>query len=60
MSKTTDAAIDFENYLKEIHSKHYMGTDDDMPDAFENWLVDLSSEDLEVIKQAYEIIRKFK
>ena len=28
----------FEDYLKNIHSEGYMGTDDDMPDAFEKWL----------------------
>ena len=28
----------FEEYLKEKHSETYMGTDDSMPEAFENWL----------------------
>ena len=28
----------FEEYLKSIHAETYTGTDDDMPDAFENWL----------------------
>ena len=27
----------FEDYLKEIHAIDYHGTDDDMPDAFEEW-----------------------
>ena len=28
----------FEEYLKETHAKQYHGTDDDMPDCFEEWL----------------------
>lgn len=36
----------FEDYLKEIHAKEYMGTDDDMPDAFDDWLGDLSVDDM--------------
>ncbi len=35
----------FEEYLKEIHAKNYMGTDDDMPDEFDNWLGSLDGED---------------
>lgn len=27
--------------LEEIHAKDYMGTDDDMPEAFEAWIVSL-------------------
>lgn len=32
----------FENYLKNKHAEEYMGTDDDMPDAFDSWLGDLN------------------
>lgn len=32
----------FEEFLKELHVEHYIGTDDNMPEAFENWLSDLS------------------
>jgi len=28
----------FEQYLQEIHAKDYQGLDDDMPDAFDDWL----------------------
>lgn len=28
----------FEEYLQEVFSKSYMGTDDDMPDRFDHWL----------------------
>lgn len=27
----------FEDFLMSKHSENYMGTDDDMPDAFSNW-----------------------
>lgn len=30
----------FEEYLMGIHGKDYIGTDDDMPDDFERWLMD--------------------
>lgn len=28
----------FEDFLKDTHSSDYMGTDDDMQEAFEKWL----------------------
>lgn len=28
----------FEEFLKELHAATYAGTDDAMPDAFDNWL----------------------
>lgn len=31
----------FEDYLQDIHSKNYHGTDDDMPDAYEKWVCEL-------------------
>jgi hypothetical protein len=31
-----------EDVLKEAHAKDYIGLDDDMPDAYEAWLEDLS------------------
>ena len=31
----------FEIFLTEIHAKDYHGCDDDMPDAFNDWLCDL-------------------
>lgn len=36
----------FEEYLQDIHSKHYSGTDDDMPEAFESWLCDIDIDTL--------------
>lgn len=35
-----------EEILKEEHAKDYHGTDDDMPDAYEGWLEDLSVSEL--------------
>lgn len=43
----------FENYLQNIHSVIYGGTDDDMPDAFENWLSNLDGEDYMRYGQLY-------
>ena len=31
----------FEDFLKDKHSENYTGTDDDMPDNYENWLSSL-------------------
>ena len=31
----------FENYLSEMHMQNYRGIDDDAPEAFSNWLVNL-------------------
>lgn len=40
----------FEDFLKEQHAEEYMGTDDDMPEAFENWMANLDVQ--EVIEYA--------
>lgn len=43
-----------EDKLKEEHAKDYHGTDDDMPDAFESWLEDLSGQELyELLKDSF-------
>jgi len=36
--------LTFEEYLQEVHAKEYIGTDDDMPDAFNDWLIELGSD----------------
>ena len=36
----------FKEYLELKHSEHYMGTDDDMPDRFEAWVIDLDFDEL--------------
>lgn len=38
-----------EEKLKEAHAKDYHGTDDDMPDAYEDWLMGLSLKELKEI-----------
>lgn len=35
-----------EEKLQEVHAGSYMGTDDDMPDEYENWLMELDLDDL--------------
>lgn len=35
--------------LKDAHAKEYHGTDDDMPDAYEDWLMDLDLDSLKTI-----------
>lgn len=32
--------------LKHIHAEQYSGTDDEMPDNFENWVYDLTSTEI--------------
>ena len=36
-----------EDTLRDIHAENYSGTDDDMPEAYEKWLMDLTVMDLE-------------
>lgn len=44
--------IDFEGYLTNKHAEQYTGLDDEMPDDYEAWLVDLDIDT--VIKLANE------
>ena len=37
--------MSFIELLKERHAKNYHGTDDDMPDAFDSWLVELDADE---------------
>jgi len=36
-----------EQHLMDIHGENYIGTDDDMPDNFEKWLMNLTVFDLD-------------
>jgi hypothetical protein len=36
----------FEEYLKDVFFEQYHGTDDDSPDAFDNWLSNLDVDEL--------------
>lgn len=40
---------DQETKLKDEHAKDYHGTDDDMPDAYEGWLENLSLDEMKQI-----------
>jgi hypothetical protein len=56
----------FEDYLQEFHAEDYHGTDDDMPDHFDDWLGSLDGEDyiiladkaLEQERAKFEAFRK--
>ncbi len=37
----TNTYKDFEDFLKDKHAEDYHGTDDDMPDAFDDWMGNL-------------------
>ena len=43
----------FEDFLGDYHSKDYMGTDDDMPDAYEAWLGELEVDHLIKLADIY-------
>ena len=36
----------FEDYLQEKHADQYVGLDDDMPDDFNDWLMNLDVDEL--------------
>lgn len=36
--------ISFEEFVAKIHAKNYMGTDDDMPNHFDDWISDRDSD----------------
>lgn len=43
----------FEEYLKEIHAQNYTDTDDDMPDAFDNWFSEVDTFRLSIYADRY-------
>ena len=50
----------FEDYLHEIHAKHYTGTDDHMSGAFGLWLKNLHVDVLMIYADAYGEIKKLE
>lgn len=46
MSLSSMERKSFEEILKEFHAKQYIGTDDEMPDAFDSWLENLDMDTL--------------
>lgn len=50
---------DFEDYLQTKHAEQYHGLDDNMPDDYEEWLSNLSSDEWIFYAQKYaDIIKK--
>ncbi len=43
----------FEEYLKAKHTDDYMGTNDDMQDAFDTWLENLDTSDVMMYAETY-------
>lgn len=50
----------FIDFLKEIHAKTYLGTDDNMPDAFEAWLSSMDTEHIMYFAEEALNIQKVK
>ena len=48
----------FESFLQDKHGDQYIGLDDDMPDDYENWLMNLDIQ--EVIDWAEEWHKKLQ
>lgn len=47
----------FEQYLQDIHAVNYNGTDDNMPEAFENWLSNLDTDSIIQYGQNYGVMQ---
>ena len=45
----------FEDFLKDIHAGQYVGTDDDMPEDFDNWLSMLDADEFMSYGEMYGI-----
>lgn len=45
LSELSEARI-FNSYLSYIHAQDYTGLDDDMPDAFDEWLSEIDDENM--------------
>jgi|GEM_PF-4511171 len=50
----------FDSFLQDVHAKGYNGTDDDMPDAYESWLMGLDVQEIMDFAEEYgvEIYKK--
>ncbi len=49
--------LTFEDFLMEQHGKDYVGTDDMMPDAYNDWIVNLSFDEWITLGDLYGIER---
>ena len=45
--------LTFEEFLKDQHAKDYIGTDDDMPDDFDDWVGELDTQEVIDFAEAY-------
>lgn len=45
--------MNFEQYLQDKHAINYAGTDDNMPEAYTDWLCDKDPDDLITYAQAW-------
>lgn len=43
----------FEDFLKEKHAEECMGLDDNMPDAFDDWLGELQADDFIALAETW-------
>lgn len=43
----------FEDFLQEKHAEEYLGLDDNMPDAFDDWLGELQADDFIALAEAW-------
>ena len=50
----------FATYMEEQHAKVYLGCDDDMPDAFNDWIQELSVDDWLIFGASYGVEREIK
>ena len=53
LNKDPDHQNNMEEYLREIHAQEYVGTDDDMTEAFEKWLSQLDVDNWLVYSDRY-------
>lgn len=47
----------FEEYLQQLHAESYIGTDDDMPEAFEAWLEQFDVAEILEMVAKYESLK---
>lgn len=50
----------FEQYLQDQHSKHYMGTDDDMSDNFDKWLQEMDVTELVELAENWSVDERLR
>lgn len=46
----------FREFLQDHHSSFYVGSDDDMPDAYDSWTSDLQADEWEDLGEQYGVM----